>query len=264
MKRFPRIPAAVAAASLALTLAACTKPADDAAKKDEAKPAAEAAKDPKAIPGLETERERVSYMVGQDIAKTLEPIKDEVDIKLIAQAIEESFAGKPPKITDEQANEIRNEFGQKLQKKRAEEAKALSEKNVKEGETFLAANGKKSGVVTTKSGLQYQVLTEGKGAKPKDTDTVRVHYKGTLLDGKTFDSSYDRKQPAEFILGQVVPGWSEGVALMPVGSKYKFWIPSKLAYGESGAAGVIGPNATLVFEVELLDIVKPEAEPAKK
>lgn len=265
MKCFPRICAAVTAASLVLTLAACTKPADDSAKKDQTKPATEAdAKDSKAIPGLETERKRVSYMVGLDIAKTLLPIKDEVDVSVIAEAIQESFAGKPPKLTEEQSNEIRQTFSQRLQEKRATEAKVLSEKNIKEGESFLATNGKKPEVKTTASGLQYQVLTEGKGAKPSGTDTVRVHYKGTLLDGKTFDSSYDRKQPAEFVLNQVVPGWSEGVALMPVGSKYKFWIPTKLAYGENGVPGAIGPNATLTFEVELLDIVKPVAEPAKQ
>jgi FKBP-type peptidyl-prolyl cis-trans isomerase FkpA/FKBP-type peptidyl-prolyl cis-trans isomerase FklB len=109
--------------------------------------------------------------------------------------------------------------------------------------------------------LQYQVLTEGKGAKPQATDTVRVHYKGTLLDGKTFDSSYDRGEPATFPLNQVVPGWQEGIALMPIGSKYKFWIPSKLGYGDKGTpGGPIPPNATLVFEVELLDIAKQDAK----
>jgi FKBP-type peptidyl-prolyl cis-trans isomerase FkpA len=136
--------------------------------------------------------------------------------------------------------------------------------NVSEGAAFLAANAKKPGVKTTPSGLQYQVVTEGKGPKPVASDTVRVHYKGALLDGKTFDSSYDRNQPVVFSLEQVVPGWKEGIQLMPVGSKYKLWIPSKLGYGEAGTpGGPIGPNATLVFDVELLEIVKPgAADPA--
>ena len=116
-------------------------------------------------------------------------------------------------------------------------------------------------MVTTASGLQYQVLEPGNGPKPSATDTVRVHYAGTLLDGKTFDSSYERKEPVVFALQQVVPGWQEGIALMPVGSKYRFWIPSELGYGEQGTpGGPIGPNETLVFEVELQEIVKAEAK----
>jgi len=129
--------------------------------------------------------------------------------------------------------------------------------NLAQGDAFLAKNAKAPGVQTTASGLQYQVITEGKGAKPQPSDIVKVNYKGTLLDGKTFDSSYDRGEPATFPLNQVVPGWQEGIAMMPVGSKYKFWIPAKLGYGDKGTpGGPIPPNATLVFEVELLDIVK--------
>jgi hypothetical protein len=143
-----------------------------------------------------------------------------------------------------------------VQAQRIAKMMADAKKNLEDGQKFMAENSKKPGVVTTASGLQYQVLTEGKGAKPSVTDAVSAHYKGALLDGKTFDSSYDRGEPATFVLGQLVPGWQEGIALMPVGSKYRFWIPSKLAYGEQGA-GPIGPNQTLVFEGELLDIVKP-------
>src|SRR3546814_376928 len=145
-----------------------------------------------------------------------------------------------------------------MQQKQAEESAAKARKNSAEGEEFLATNKTKPGVKTTASGLQYQVLRAGNGAKPQATDTVRVHYLGTLLDGTKFDSSYDRNEPAQFALNQVIPGWTEGVALMPVGSKYKFWIPGNLGYGERGA-GPIGPNSTLVFEVELLDIVAPAA-----
>ena len=137
------------------------------------------------------------------------------------------------------------------------EAQARDAVKIKdEGETFLAENKTKSGVLTTESGLQYQVLTEGKGAKPTAADKVKVHYTGTLLDGTKFDSSVDRGEPAEFGVGQVIKGWTEGLQIMPVGSKYIFWIPAELAYGEQGAGADIKPGSTLKFEVELLDIVK--------
>ena len=134
----------------------------------------------------------------------------------------------------------------------------MGKQNLAAGVAFLAENGKKPGVVTTASGLQYQVVTMGKGAKPTPSDNVRVHYTGTLLDGTKFDSSYDRNEPAQFAVGAVVPGWTEALQLMPVGSKYKLWIPAKLGYGEQGTpGGPIPPNATLVFDVELIEIVKP-------
>jgi FKBP-type peptidyl-prolyl cis-trans isomerase FkpA len=135
---------------------------------------------------------------------------------------------------------------------------ADAKSNLEAGQKFLAENAKKPGVQTTASGLQYQVITEGKGPKPKAGEVVRVHYKGALLDGKVFDSSYDRGQPVVFPIDQVVPGWQEGLQLMPVGSKYKLWIPANLGYGEKGTpGGPIGPNSTLVFDLELIDIVKP-------
>src|SRR5690606_2959694 len=148
------------------------------------------------------------------------------------------------------------DFSMRMQARQMAEIQESGRKNAEEGEKFLAANAGKPDVQTTASGLQYQVLSEGSGAKPKAGDTVRVHYKGTLLDGETFDDSYARGEPVEFALAQVVPGWQEGLQLMPVGSKYKLWIPGELGYGEQGTpGGPIGPNATLVFEVELLDIV---------
>lgn len=130
----------------------------------------------------------------------------------------------------------------------------MAETELEKGEAFLKENAKKEGVKTTASGLQYQVLKEGDGKAPKATDVVKVHYKGTLLDGKEFDSSYKGGQPIEFPLNRVIPGWTEGVQLMKEGAKYKFFIPAKLAYGERGAGGVIPPNATLIFEVELLEV----------
>lgn len=258
MKSSFRVVAPLVIASLMLSLSACTKDANkdeaeaaavsDAAKADAAAPALE-------IAGLASEKDQVSYMIGLDIAKSLAPIKDEMDIAMMAKAIEASFAEKDILMTEEQATQVREAFSVKIQAKQAAEQAAKADANLKEGADFLAANKDKPNVKTTESGLQYQVIRQGSGAKPAATDQVRVHYKGTLLDGTVFDSSYDRGQPAEFGLNQVIPGWSEGVALMPVGSKYQFWIPANLAYGEAGG-GPIGPNAMLTFEVELLDIVK--------
>ena len=139
-----------------------------------------------------------------------------------------------------------------------EKNKETAEKNKIEGDAFLAENKNKEGVKTTESGLQYEVITAGEGSKPKATDQVSVHYVGTLIDGTEFDSSHKRGQPATFFLNRVVKGWTEGLQLMPVGSKYRFYIPSELGYGERGAGPKIGPNATLTFEVELLEIVKPK------
>jgi FKBP-type peptidyl-prolyl cis-trans isomerase FkpA len=260
MKPSLRLPLMIfAAASLTLVAAGC-KPSDKAAGE---KPAATADKtgSAKAIPGLPTEKEQVSYMIGMAMAKQLETAKGEIDVDVIAKAIKASLAGQKLLLTDEQAAQIAQSFGQKMQAQQMAKMIADARTNLAAGEAFLAQNAKKPGVQTTASGLQYQVLTEGKGAKPQPTDTVRVHYKGTLLDGKTFDSSYDRGEPATFPLNQVVPGWQEGIALMPIGSKYKFWIPSKLGYGDKGTpGGPIPPNATLVFEVELLDIAKQDAK----
>jgi len=262
MTNFSRITAArnVAAltvVSLGLLVAGCNKPGDKPADaKTDAATAAKGADD-KSIPGLATEKEQVSYMIGMDMARSLEPVKDEIDLDTMNKALKSALAGEKPLLDEKQAQAIRESFGQKMQAKQIADMLAKAKNNLTEGQAFLAANAKKPNVKTTASGLQYEVLTEGKGPKPKPTDAVSAHYKGSLLDGKTFDSSYDRGQPATFVLTQVVPGWQEGITLMPVGSKYRFWLPANLGYGEKGTpGGPIGPNATLVFEVELLDIVK--------
>lgn len=205
---------------------------------------------------LETERDKASYLVGMQIGGSLQQIKDEIDLSTVFQAIETSLKGDEPLLSQEEAGAVQQAFAERLQAKHAAEQQAAATKNKQEGEAFLAANKSKPGVKTTASGLQYQVITEGKGDKPAATDTVSVHYTGTLLDGTKFDSSVDRGQPATFALNAVIPGWTEALQLMPVGSKYTLWIPSELAYGDRGTPGPIGPNATLKFEVELLEIVK--------
>jgi FKBP-type peptidyl-prolyl cis-trans isomerase FkpA len=253
MSRFPRI------ALIALAMAAVTAGCDQKAEGDQPAAAATAAqqKDPNAVPGLPTEKERVSYMVGMDLAKSLEPVKDEIDLDTMNRALKTALSGEKPLLTEEQAQQVRESFSQKMQAQQMSKMMAQAKENETKGQAFLAENAKKPGVQSTASGLQYQVISEGKGPKPTATDTVRAHYKGMLLDGTEFDSSYQRGEPATFMLPQMVPGWQEGIPLMSVGSKYRFWIPSKLGYGEQGTpGGPIPPNATLVFEVELLDIAK--------
>ena len=257
MSRLPRT--VLLAATLSLALSACQS-GDKAEAPVDAAATTATPGEPLKIKGLATEKEQVSYMIGLDLAKALEQVKDEIDVDTLAKAIKTDLAGGESLLSEEQAAQVAEAFGQKLQVKRAAEATALAGKNKTEGTAFLSANAGKPGVVVTESGLQYQVLEEGNGAKPTIDDVVRVHYKGTLLDGETFDSSYDRGEPTDMPLNQVVPGWQEGIALMPVGSKYRFWIPAELGYGEVGTAGgPIGPNTMLTFDVELLDIVKAPA-----
>ncbi|MFC7301936.1 FKBP-type peptidyl-prolyl cis-trans isomerase [Cognatiluteimonas weifangensis] len=255
--RFPLT--ALALAALALAATGCNKPGDKTAKPETA--AATGDQATAAIPGLATEKDQVSYMIGMAMAKQWEPIKDEIDVDVLARAIKSAFAGDKLLLTDEQAAKISESFGERMQAKQIAKLQTEARQNAEAGAAFLADNGKKPGVQTTASGLQYQVLSAGDGAKPKPTDSVRVNYKGSLLDGTVFDDSTRHGGPATIPLQQVVPGWQEGIALMPVGSKYRFWIPAALGYGEQGTpGGPIPPNATLVFEVELLDIAKPEAK----
>lgn len=248
MPTFNRTLLAVAVASLALV----------ACKKDESSiPKITKAEE------LTTDAQKFGYAIGVDLARSLQPVKDDVDIKALEAGLDTVFGGGTSVLDDAAREQIKNTVAEKLQKKQLEERTASATKAKEEGEKFLAENGKKEGVKTTASGLQYQVLTEGKGDSPKATDTVTVHYKGTLLNGETFDSSYDRGQPVSFPLQNVIPGWTEGLQLMKPGAKYKFVIPSNLAYGERGAGVKIGPNSTLVFEVELLSVGEPKPE-AKK
>ena len=202
----------------------------------------------------QTETEKISYVLGLDIGNHLKGLQTDIDLDIFLQGVKTSLQDKKPLITPEQSATIKKEFSQKMMAERAEKNKKMAGINKEEGEKFLVENKTKEGVKTTKSGLQYMVLEEGKGNKPKATDTVSVHYRGTLINGTEFDSSFKRGQPAKFPLNRVIPGWTEGLQLMSEGSKYRFFIPSNLAYGESGTGPMIGPNATLIFDVELLTI----------
>ena len=255
------------AIAITFTLGACKKPADGAAATDakSADAAKSSDKPAQTIAGLPTDKDQVSYMVGLDMAKTLEPAKDDIDLDVMTKAIRSSFKGEKPLMDDKQTAAVREAFGQRMQLKQMQKMMADAKKNGEEGEKFLADNGKKPDVKTTASGLQYQVVSEGTGPKPKATDVVKVKYKGTTLDGKEFDSTEAHGgEPAMMPINRVIPGWSEGVQLMPVGSKYKFWVPAKLAYGEQGTpGGPIPPNATLVFDVELVSIEKAPPQGAQ-
>ncbi|ELR63909.1 FKBP-type peptidyl-prolyl cis-trans isomerase FkpA precursor [Photobacterium marinum] len=237
--------------------AADTKPAEPAKVEQVATEAAPAA--------FASEDEKAAYAIGASLAQYLAANLDQqkelglnLDREHVLAGVRDVFADQSrltPEETQQTLQELDKRVSEIVQKKAQEEA----EKNIKAGEEYRAKFEKQDGVVKTESGLLYQVETQGEGDKPAATDTVRVHYKGTLTDGTEFDSSYKRNQPATFPLNQVIPGWTEGVQLMPVGSKFKFVIPPELAYG-SQANPSIPANSTLVFEVELLDIVKPEKQ----
>ncbi|MEW6681909.1 MAG: FKBP-type peptidyl-prolyl cis-trans isomerase [Nitrospirota bacterium] len=207
-------------------------------------------------PSLKTDQEKVSYSIGLDIGANFKRQSVELDSKALAAGISDGLSGAKPALSEDEVKKVLADFQQQMRARAAAMAQQLADQNKKNGEAYLAENKKQKGIVTLPSGLQYKVLKEAKGAKPKATDTVSVHYRGTLIDGTEFDSSIKRGQPAEFPVNQVIPGWTEALQLMPVGSKWQLFIPSGLAYGAQGAGNMIGPNSTLIFEVELLEIKK--------
>jgi FKBP-type peptidyl-prolyl cis-trans isomerase FklB len=207
-------------------------------------------------PQLKDQKDKVSYSIGMNIGTNLNRQKVDINPDLLAAGIKDAIAGKP-QLTQDQVKEIMTQFEKDMEQKQ----KTAGEKNKADGAKFLEENKKKEGVKTTASGLQYKALKEGTGSQPKGTDMVTVNYRGTLIDGTEFDSSYKRGQPATFPLNGVIKGWTEGLQLMKPGSKYQFFVPSNLAYGERSVGPDIAANATLIFEVELLE-VKPPPTPA--
>jgi len=215
------------------------------------------------IKELKTDQDKVSYGIGVSMAKNLKSQHIEVNLDPLFQGMQDELKGGKLLMTDADLQATMGKFKQELMQKQMEAMKKAAESNQKEGEAFLAENKKKKDVVTTPSGLQYKIIKEGKGKKPKETDTVEVNYRGTLINDTEFDSSYKRGQPATLKVKEIIPGWREALQLMPAGSKWQLFIPAKLAYGEKGA-GPIGPNSTLIFEVELLGIKSAKPAEAKK
>jgi FKBP-type peptidyl-prolyl cis-trans isomerase FklB len=201
---------------------------------------------------LASQEDSVSYIIGYQIGDNLKRQGAPLQPGAILRGLQEGFAGTKPALADTVARGTMMAYQQKAMQAQRVKDSATAESNVSESAKFFADNAKKPGVQTSKSGLQWKVLTEGKGPRPQPTSVVTVHYRGTLLNGEEFDNSYQRGQPAQFELNGVIPGWTEAVGLMNAGAKYQFWIPSALAYGPQGRAPKIGPNAALMFEVELL------------
>jgi len=211
---------------------------------------------------LKDQKDKASYSIGHDIGSTFKKQNVELNLDVMIAGMKDALAGKEPILTKEERDKTLEAFQKEMMEKQAALSKVAADKNLADGEKFLAENKKKEGVKTTASGLQYKVLKEGTGPSPKETDTVVTNYKGTLLDGTEFDSSYKRNEPATFPVNRVIKGWTEALQLMKVGSKYQLFIPSSLAYAERGAGREIGPNSTLIFEVELLSIKPPEPKVA--
>jgi FKBP-type peptidyl-prolyl cis-trans isomerase FklB len=207
---------------------------------------------------LEEEKDKLSYSMGLKIGKNFKKESIDVDPDIFTKGLKDGLSGNQSLMTEQQVKEAITSFQQEMLAKKAEQMKILAEKNKKEGERFLAENKKKEGVITLPSGLQYKVIKEGAGDVPKKTDTVTTNYRGTLINGTEFDSSYKRGQPATFPVNGVIPGWTEALQLMKEGAKWQLFVPSQLAYGERGAGNAIGPDATLIFDVELISIKKKE------
>jgi FKBP-type peptidyl-prolyl cis-trans isomerase FklB len=246
---------------LATTLAQQTPAAAPPASSTKAQPSKAAPAH--TAPALTTKKQKFSYAVGMNLGMNFTKQDVPIDPDLLVRGLKDSLAGRKTLLTDDEAKaaiaEVQNDFRKQQQEKQQQ----LAEANKKEGAAFFAANKTKEGVVTLPDGLQYKILKAGTGPKPAATDTVTVNYRGTLLNGTEFDSSYKRNQPATFTVNGVIKGWTEALQLMPVGSKWQLFIPADLAYGDHAASADISPNSTLTFEVELLSI-KPPEKPAEK
>jgi FKBP-type peptidyl-prolyl cis-trans isomerase FklB len=215
--------------------------------------------------GTLTAKEKQSYAIGMNLGENIKAQSVEIDSNMLARGMKDILGGTKTLLTADEEHATLMELQNGLRKAQMEKMQKMGEKNKTEGETFLAANKTKPGVVTLPSGLQYKILHVGTGPKPTAADTVSCNYKGTLVDGTEFDSSYKRGQPTTFLVGGVIKGWTEALQLMPVGSKWQLFIPATLAYGDKAASAVLGPNSTLIFEVELVSIQdKTQAKPADK
>ena len=203
---------------------------------------------------LTTDKQKLSYAIGMNIGEGMKRDADDIDPAIVMQGLKDALAGGKLLMTDVEAKGVMNNFRAEMIKKKQAEEQRLSETNKQAGEKFLADNKAKEGVVTLPSGLQYKIVKQGTGPKPTATDTVVTNYRGTLIDGTEFDSSYKRGEPATFPVGQVIKGWTEALQLMPVGSKWELYVPADLAYGQRSPGPEIGPNSTLIFDVELLSI----------
>ncbi|HWC18124.1 MAG TPA: FKBP-type peptidyl-prolyl cis-trans isomerase [Terriglobales bacterium] len=203
---------------------------------------------------LSTQKDKVSYALGMNMAKNLQRQSVDVDADVLSRGLKDALAGNKTLLTEDEAKDTLTNLQNDMRAKQQEKMQQLGETNKKQGQDFLVANKGKEGVIALPSGLQYKILKEGTGPKPSASDSVVCNYRGTLINGTEFDSSYKRGQPATFPVNGVIKGWTEALELMPVGSKWELFVPPDLAYGERGAGADIGPNATLIFEVELLSI----------
>lgn len=211
-------------------------------------------------PALQTTSQKFSYTMGKDVITALKKLDVKIDFDAFILGAQDCYQDKPSKLSKEQIAEVQKEISESVKKKQKDKIMEVSAKNLKEGEAFLKKNRNKEGVIVTQSGLQYQIIKEGTGLFPKEDDEVVVHYRGLLIDGKEFDSSYKRGGPTKVRVKEVLPGWSEALQKMKAGGKFRIFLPAHLAYGPrfSGAGGIIGPNSTVIFEVELIEIAVPE------
>ncbi len=204
---------------------------------------------------FKTEKDKISYIIGMNMGNRFKKDAIDVNTDMLMKGFKDALSGAKPMLSDEEITSAMTLFQQEMMAKQAEKLKVIGEKNKKAGETFLADNKKKDGVVTLKSGLQYKIITEGTGKMPKETETVTTHYRGSLVDGTEFDSSYKRGEPVTFPVNGVIAGWTEALQLMKAGSKWQLFIPPDLGYGENGPEP-IGPNSTLIFDVELISVTE--------
>ncbi len=211
---------------------------------------------------LETLQQKASYSYGVDVATRLKQQGIELDANALNRGIADAYTGKALALTDEERLQAKTSFQAELRDSLVKKQAEIARKNLEAGKAFLAENAKKPGVITTDSGLQYKILATGDGKQPKESDTVTTHYKGTLIDGRVFDSSYDRGKPASFPVNGVIKGWTEALQLMHVGDKWQLFIPSELAYGATKRSELIEANSTLIFEIELLDVKDAAEKPA--